>query len=217
MTGHEGPTHKHGPSQVLGQGLDQHQQRLAHGGVGDLAKGVQDAQRLVIIGVSAQVAFWHAHAIVGREQFADLAFECRCNLCEATAGNAVRPLLVFLHLLERDPDRLGEAFLRHTARLAQSPNALADPDVGRIGISSRVKLVVHVQCSPRGGPSRHPDDEHHAAAEVIGLCVIHVFGGGKSMMLLRLAAPGITPPPPAVPAEAARAGAALQRINNRRR
>jgi hypothetical protein len=66
------------------------------------------------------------------DQIADAAFERFGDLHEPREADAVRPMLVFLHLLERDADSARELVLAHSQFLAAQPDAGAQRDIERV-------------------------------------------------------------------------------------
>src|SRR5258705_5540697 len=55
------------------------------------------------------------------------------NLLQPARADAVRALLVFLHLLEREIERVPELLLTHAKHHPPHPNAASDMLVGRVG------------------------------------------------------------------------------------
>jgi hypothetical protein len=134
---------------ALGQRLGQLEHALAHLRVGDPVVGAHQLESLalghrialedqrLLFGLATETA---RRAVTDRsrhlvEEIGHRHVEHARQIEQAAGTDAIGAALVFLHLLEGQPDRVTELFLAHAEQGAAQPNAASDMDIDWIGVT----------------------------------------------------------------------------------
>src|SRR5262249_3272873 len=119
--------------------LDQFDDRTTQLAVGESRIGLQQTERVRVRdqrerGLDARHRYFF-DAVAAFEEGVDRDVENARDLRETTCADAVRSLLIFLHLLERHADALAELGLRQSGGKALDLDALSNLDINGIGFS----------------------------------------------------------------------------------